>query len=299
MASHTTFGTSVQPIPEALEVKEKAPSGIPFEGPLPEQTKAEKFAGANIRLFEDSLLEKERLSRLSRPAELLVAFVVHVLLIGTPILAGLYFTDSLDLRAFTNTFLVAPPPPPPPPAAPAVAGIKAQAPKRVFVQQGKLLAPTYIPKQIAQIKEAPLESDLMGGVVGGVPGGVPGGQLGGVIGGIVGSVGQTRVPVPSTTGQSRAPVRVGGRIRPPRILVQPTPLYPPLARSTKTQGVVEIDAIIDPQGNVVEMRVVSGPPLLVSAAMDAVKRWKYEPTYLNDSAVAVELIATVTFQLNQ
>lgn len=296
MASHTTFGTSVHQIPK---VRQTVTPGIPCEVLLPAQTAAEKFAGANIRLFEDSLLEKERLSRLSRPAELLVAFVVHALLIAVPILAGLYFTDSLDVRAFTSTLLVAPPPPPPPPAAPAVAGIKAQGPKRIFVQQGKLLAPTYIPKQIAQIKEAPLESDLMGGVEGGVPGGVPGGQLGGVIGGIVGSVGQTRVPVPSAVGQSRAPVRVGGKIRPPRILVKTTPMYPPLARSTKTQGVVEIEAIIDPQGNVIEMRAVSGPPLLIHAALEAVKTWKYEPTYLDDTAVAVELVATVTFQLEQ
>ena len=296
MASHTTFGTSVHQIPK---VKQKKTAITPYDVPLPAQTAAEKFAGANIRLFEDSLLEKERLSRLSRPAELLVAFVVHALLIAVPILAGLYFTDSLDMRAFTSTLLVAPPPPPPPPAAPAVAGIKAQAPKRVFVQQGKLLAPTYIPKQIAQIKEAPLESELMGGVEGGVPGGVPGGQLGGVIGGIVGSVGQTRVPVPSTVGQSKSPVRVGGKIRPPRILVKTTPMYPSLARATKTQGVVEIEAIIDPQGNVIEMRAVSGPPLLIHAALEAVKTWKYEPTYLNDTAVAVELIATVTFQLDQ
>ena len=296
MASNTTFGTSVHQIPR---VRQKSTASIPCGVPSPAQTAAEKFAGANIRLFEDSLLEKERLSRLSRPAELLVAFVVHALLIAATILAGLYFTDSLDVRAFTSTLLIAPPPPPPPPAAPAVAGIKAQAPKRVFVQQGKLLAPTYIPKQIAQIKEAPLESDLMGGVEGGVPGGVPGGQLGGVIGGIVGSVGQTRVPVPSAVGQSRAPVRVGGKIRPPRILVKTTPMYPPLARSTKTQGVVEIEAIIDPQGNVIEMRAVSGPPLLIHAALEAVKTWKYEPTYLDDTAVAVELVATVTFQLEQ
>jgi periplasmic protein TonB len=296
MAANTTFGTSVHQIPK---VKEKARTSIPCEVPLPPQTAAAKFAGANIRLFEDSMLENERLLRLSRPAELLVAFLVHALPIAVPILAGLYFTDSLDMRAFPNTLLVALPPPPPPPAAPAVAGIKAQAPKRVFVQQGKLLAPTYIPKQIAQIKEAPQEADLMGGVEGGVPGGVPGGQLGGVIGGIVGSNGQTRVPVPSIVGQSRAPVRVGGKIRPPRILVKTTPMYPSLARATKTQGMVEIEAIIDPQGNVIEMRAVSGPPLLIHAALEAVKTWKYEPTYLNDTAIAVELIVTVTFQLDQ
>jgi periplasmic protein TonB len=70
-----------------------------------------------------------------------------------------------------------------------------------------------------------------------------------------------------------------------------------LAKQTRVQGIVSIDAVIDTEGNIVEMSVVSGHPLLISAALDAVKNWKYEPTDLNDQAVAVQLIVTVTFQL--
>ena len=47
------------------------------------------------------------------------------------------------------------------------------------------------------------------------------------------------------------------------------------------------------------MKVVSGPPLLYQAALDALKQWKYEPVYLNDQAIAVEMIVTITFQLGQ
>ena len=47
------------------------------------------------------------------------------------------------------------------------------------------------------------------------------------------------------------------------------------------------------------MKVVSGPPLLYQAALDALKTWKYEPTYLNDQPIAVEMIVTITFQLGQ
>jgi protein TonB len=65
------------------------------------------------------------------------------------------------------------------------------------------------------------------------------------------------------------------------------------------QGVVTIDAILDEKGNVEEMKVVSGPPLLYQAALNALARWKYEPTYLNDTPVAVELLVTITFQLNE
>jgi len=62
---------------------------------------------------------------------------------------------------------------------------------------------------------------------------------------------------------------------------------------------VQIDAVLDEQGNVVEMKIVSGPPLLYQAALDALKKWKYEPTYLNDQPIAVQMIVTITFVLGQ
>jgi len=230
----------------------------------------------------------------------LIAVLFHVVLIGGPILAGLYYTDTINLKAFATTLLVAPPPPPPPPPAPAAAIVKARAPKRVFMTGGKLVAPTAIPKQIAEIKEAPLEPDSFGGVIVGVPGGVPGGQMGGVLGGVIGGVLNTvaRPVAPPPTGKA-APLRVGGRVKPPKAIVQVHPEYPPLARQARVQGQVQIDAILDEQGNVVEMKVVSGPPLLYQAALDALKKWKYEPTYLNDQPIAVQMIVTITFQLGQ
>jgi protein TonB len=75
-------------------------------------------------------------------------------------------------------------------------------------------------------------------------------------------------------------------------------VYPPLAKQTHMQGTVIIDAILDEKGDVIEMKVLSGPPLLIQAAVDAVRRWKYEPTYLNDQPVQVQLNVTVTFRLS-
>jgi periplasmic protein TonB len=94
-------------------------------------------------------------------------------------------------------------------------------------------------------------------------------------------------------------LRVGGRIKAPRQIVKATPTYPILARQAKVQGVVSIDAVIDTNGNVVEMQVISGPPLLIPAALETVRQWKYEPTYLNDQAIPVQLIVTVTFVPSQ
>src|SRR6516164_1085027 len=104
-------------------------SARPHVAPLPQVLDAANAARPRIRLFDDALVEKGYLSRTSKPAELLVALVIHIALIGGSILAGIYYADTLDMRAFTTTLLVGPPPPPPP-AAPAAAGIKTQAPKR-------------------------------------------------------------------------------------------------------------------------------------------------------------------------
>ena len=58
-------------------------------------------------------------------------------------------------------------------------------------------------------------------------------------------------------------------------------------------------AVPDESGNVVEMKIVSGHGLLIQAAFDAVRQWKYEPTYLNDEPVAVQMFINVSFQLSQ
>src|SRR5207302_1693957 len=85
----------------------------------------------------------------------------------------------------------------------------------------------------------------------------------------------------------------------PRAIFQVPPAYPPLARQARIEGQVQIDAVLDENGSVVEMKVVSGPALLYQAALEALKKWKYEPTYLNDQPIAVQLIVTVTFVLSQ
>jgi periplasmic protein TonB len=243
------------------------------------------------------LLDENRFKTGSRALKVLVSVLTHVVVITVPILVGLFFTDTINIKQYASMMLVAPPPPPPPPPPATVTVIKA-APVHRFVTEGKLFAPTVIPKTVAEIKEAPLEPDSFG-ITGGVPGGVPGGQMGGVLGGVIGGVlGTAAKPAAPTSGRS-APIRIGGRVKPPKAIVQTRPDYPTLARQAHIQGQVQIDAILDEQGNVVEMKVVSGPPLLYQAAVDALKKWKYEPTYLNDQAIPVQMIVTITFTLGQ
>jgi protein TonB len=252
-------------------------------------------AARRNNLFSEALLEMSSTRQPRRTADLFMSILLHTLILLVLLLPPLYFTETIDLKGFAQTFLVAPPPPPPPPPMAQTVAKAGPTPRRVFTSAGKLLAPSSIPQKIAMLKEEPLPPDLGTGVAGGVPGGVPGGQLGGAIGSILS--GASRIPLPTPTSQPRAPIRVGGRVRPPRPLVQAAPVFPILAKQTKLEGNVSIDAVIDTEGNVVEMRVVSGNPLLISAALEAVRQWKYEPTYLNDRPIAVQLVVTVIFKL--
>jgi len=240
----------------------------------------------------EALLEGNRIPSASRLTDALGTLLLHTALLAGIFLLPLWYTDALDLRSYTHTLLVGPPPPPPPPPAPVAVKTIAASHRNLF-SSGKLLAPVAIPKQIVIIKEEPIPAEVD---FGGVPGGVPGGQLGGVIGGILGGVASTRAPAPLAE-KLRAPVRVGGHVRAPQPVYKPSPTYPPLARQARIQGDVVIDAVIDKSGAVVEMKVLSGPPVLIPAALAAVRSWRYQPTFLNDEPIDVQFIVTVHFEL--
>jgi protein TonB len=75
------------------------------------------------------------------------------------------------------------------------------------------------------------------------------------------------------------------------------PVYPQIAQSARVQGVVIIEATIDPGGKVTKTRLLKSIPLLDQAALDAVRKWEYEPTMLNGVAVPVIMTVTVNFTL--
>jgi protein TonB len=173
---------------------------------------------------------------------------------------------------------------------------------------GRLMAPKTIPKEIAIIKEDELPPPVSAaaGVVGGVPGGVPGGTMGGVIGGIIGSVPTAAPPPPPPPQVKEAPkpatpqrIRVGGNVQAARLVRQPKPVYPPLARQARIQGTVRFTAIIGRDGTIQNLQLISGHPLLVQAATDAVKQWVYQPTLLNGEPVEVITQIDVNFTLTQ
>ena len=232
----------------------------------------------------------------------LVSFIAQIVVIVIAILIPMIYFDALPKNQLSS-FLVAPPPPPPPPPPPAAAPPHVV---KVIPRQfdaGRLMAPKSVPKDVAMIKEEELPPPSSGGVVGGVPGGVPGGTAGGVIGGIIGSV-PTAAPPPPPPPSAPKPVtpqriRVGGNVQQAKLIRQPKPIYPPLAKQARISGVVKLNAIIGKDGTIQNLTVASGHPLLVPAAMEAVKQWVYQPTLLNGEAVEVVTRIDVNFTLSQ
>ena len=76
------------------------------------------------------------------------------------------------------------------------------------------------------------------------------------------------------------------------------PQYPPLARQARIQGTVKLSAVISKDGSIQKLEVMSGHPLLVPAALAAVKQWRYKPTLLNGEAVEVLTNIDVNFTLS-
>jgi TonB family protein len=96
-----------------------------------------------------------------------------------------------------------------------------------------------------------------------------------------------------------APVGVGGDVKQAKLISSVPPAYPAMAKSQHISGAVTIDALIDANGRVTTMKVISGPTLLQGAAMDALKQWKYQPATLNGNAVPMHLTVTLQFRLQQ
>jgi protein TonB len=253
---------------------------------------------AKQELFAEAMLERSSTRQKRHPLKWAASLAAHAAVLFLLLLLPLYFSQGLDMRRLNMTLLVAPLPPaaePPPPPPVAIARVVRTTPKTFT--PGKLTAPSFVPKAVAIASDAPPPEEALMGMTGGVPGGIAGGQPGGVLGGMMNGVAAPAAPASISEGPKQ-PVRVGGNVKPPRLLSGPAPIYPILAKQSRIQGIVVIEAIIDERGNVIEMHAISGHPLLIPAAMKAVSQRKYEPTILDGEATPVNLRVEVTFHAN-
>lgn len=257
---------------------------LPVPGPVTPRAQA--------RFELDSLVvsgpRQHRSVRALRPGAFSLA--VHVMVVAAivvlPLVVG---EDTLPATSeAVRAFFVPPPdvalpPPPPPPAGARALKPTPAAPRPV--EAAKFMAPIEVPDSVQP------EESLALGVEGGVPGGVEGGVPGGVIGGIVGGL-----PVAPPPAAAAAPVRVGGMIRTPKLLLRVTPEYPPLAVQARTTAILVIEAVVGADGRVQTAKVLRGQPLFDPAALEAVKQWRYQPLLLN--GVPTPFIVTVTVVFN-
>jgi protein TonB len=205
------------------------------------------------------------------------------------VIVPLIYTEALPGTIFKTTW-VGPPETAPRTAAQAPlpkAGVRAprllnhgilieppRIPTRVDVSQGRPLAPE------APLAEGPLSAGSGMDLLNVAPNSA---EI--VKRPVVPSVPQ-RVPVTSTIEAAKLISRV-------------QPVYQRLPIQARIQGNVVLHAIIGRDGQVSELQILSGHPLLVNAALDAVRQWRYSPTLLNGQAVEVETTITVSFVLGQ
>jgi periplasmic protein TonB len=174
-----------------------------------------------------------------------------------------------------------------PPAAPSKRSrVRSNAP-RPHIPSG-IVVPTRFSDEIP-IEEAleDADDDFGEGVIGGVPYAS------------VGAPDEGWKPSPVDPPAPTEPVTVGGDITPPRKRIHVSPVYPRVALQAHVQGTVVLEAIIDRDGNVANLRVLQSIPLLDGAALEAVRQWKYDPTYLNGRAVPVVMSVNVEFQMTR
>lgn len=246
-------------------------------------------------MFESSLIESANLQKTRGSWRMaMVSVVAHTIFIVALVVAGMYMTDNSELlEKPIEAFLVSPAPPPPPPPAGSGSGRTTPTPTPVEPQtpREQFVAPTNTAEVLPEVEidEGTGDKGVIGGVEGGVEGGVVGGEIGGVIGGVLGG---------TLGGTGDQPLRVGGNVKPPEIVHRVEPNYTEDARRSRVQGVVILEAIIDAQGNVTDVRIIKTlADGLGEEAAKAVRQWKFRPGTQNGKPVPVIFSLTVNFRL--
>lgn len=231
----------------------------------------------------------------NRPYTIVLSSILQIAAICLLILTPLLYTQILP-SAQLKSMLTAPPPPSAPKPPPVGVKMKTTTTAVRTLRITDILAPRRIPHEIARIDETPAAPDTSG-LLGTSDGAGDGNPL------LFGSPGSAVAvaPPPPTTPKSRAsgPIRVGGVVAEANVIRRVQPVYPPLAKSARVQGAVEFTAVISKEGRVEKLQLVSGHPLLVSAAREAILAWQYRPTMLNGEPVEVLTTITVNFKLSE
>lgn len=221
---------------------------------------------------------------------------IQTAVLVTFVMGTLYATDSLPAPRTMMVFIAgAPIPPPPPPPVVAEVAPKPAAKPVVSRVEPVHAAPVVATPVVAAPLEAPVGIAAETGLEAGAGTAVQAGFETEVAGGVVGGIGgfDTEVSAPPAE-----PVRVGGSVKAPKLLVRVPPDYPAMAASAQMEGRVILEATVDEKGNVDDVRVLRSQAIFDEAAMEALKQWRYEPLVFNGRPTPFVLTVTLSFNLN-
>jgi periplasmic protein TonB len=251
-------------------------------------------------MLENSLLESSGRQKSRKPITVVVSTMVHIGAIGVVVLIPLIQTQAITAPPIDMSLWA---PKAPVPIAIDVTTVRPRGQKYTQPDRNILIQPETIPAQIASTDKPIPAPDYLPAVQ-------PTDRVGDLLVQLINSKTETAViplappppapaiPAPPPAPADIAPVRRGGVVQQANLIYQVNPVYPELAKLTRVQGVVMMEAIISKEGAIESLRVLTGHPLLDRAAMDAVKQWRYRPTFLNGEPVEVITTITVTFSLH-
>ncbi len=248
-------------------------------------------------MFEDALFASNRKPSRQRGWTALLSFALETVIVGMLVSIPLVFTDALPVRALLSEYISVPVPQGVQNPAPRERVPAARMPESNMVGT-RLLEPSQIPIYVADIHESEPPAPLVSGdevaIIGAPPGiGDPNG-----VWKSLGSLLPRNVQPSLKPPRPNALMRISDGVLAGLLIRKVEPIYPPLARQARIQGEVVLQAIIGKDGTIQNLRVVSGHPMLVGAAVDAVRQWRYRPYLLNHEPVDVETQITVNFKLS-
>jgi protein TonB len=239
--------------------------------------------------------------RTKKPWTVAISLTGQIALIGLAILVPLVSTEALPHGRFTWLSVPEPPRAMAHHAPPAIAKPVKTVP--FMMKLDGLHAPSAIPDKAVIIQD-PDNIAAADNIVG-VPGGIESaaGPGNSIINSLVRAAPMppqpTPAPKPAAAPAPPPRIRVGGGVQEAKLISGPRPTYPPLAKAARIEGVVHLQAVISRDGTIMDLKAVSGHPLLIPAAVAAVQHWVFRPTYLNGDPVEVATEIDVNFTLQR
>jgi protein TonB len=239
-------------------------------------------------MFADFSPDSEWSNHSHRGWTTLISFAVQAAAVGCLLLLPLFYTEGLPRLAMLAP-LLAPAPPAPPAPRP-----NSPATQQSNLMGNRLVSPSQIPPAVTMLTDTEPPPPMIDPSIAGVRDGTGDRNARGTVLDSVLGAGQV-LPPPPPPAVRHPPV---SRMMEGNLIHRVQPDYPALARQVRVQGQVVLRAMISREGAIEDLQVVSGHPMLVRAAVEAVRQWRYRPYELNGEPVEVETEVKVNFVLS-